>query len=442
VHRDLKPANIKLTAEGAVKILDFGLAKALDLTTASSGTGAMQPQSVGNVGVGNEEVGARRRLAPTGSTLWVKPDGAQGPSPCARTTLSRRYRGIRVQDSPLHFSPTLSIAATQAGVILGTAAYMSPEQAKGKAVDRRADIWAFGCVLFEMLSGKKAFDGETTTDVLAAVVIKEPDWTNLPVATPPGIRNLLRRCLQKDAKQRLRDIGEARIAIGETSSAPPEAGAVREPPLQRSLGGRAANWTAAVFLLLVAGAAGMWIESRRALPPRWSGELLAGPSIAFWPRMSPDNRLVAFQAMVDDLTQVAVTDPGSGNWTVLTHDRSHGPLGNLYWSQDSSKIYFDRFNPQPVGIYAIPALGGEEQFLLANAASPEPLPDGSLLIVRVDPDRRNQVYHFRPDNGRLQALSAWVDMNPSPALRVFPGGDEAAFFGSVQGTGTDNSPHL
>ena len=187
----------------------------------------------------------------------------------------------------------------------------------------------------------------------------------------------------------------------------------------------------------------MWIESRRAPPPpRWSGDLLAGPTIAFWPRVSPDNRLVAFQAMVDDLTQVALTDAASGNWTVLTHDRSHGPVSNLSWSLDNSKVYFDRFNPQPAGIYSIPALGGEERFLLANAASPEPLPDGSLLIVRVDPDRRNQVYHFWPDNGRLQALSAWVDLNPSPALRVFPGGDEAAFFGSVQGTGTDNSPHL
>jgi hypothetical protein len=146
--------------------------------------------------------------------------------------------------------------------------------------------------------------------------------------------------------------------------------------------------------------------------------------------------------MVDNLTQVAVTDPGSGNWTVLTHDRSHGPVSTLYWSADSSRVYFDRFNPQPVGIYSIPALGGEERFLLANAASPEPLPDGSLLIVRVDPDRRNQIYHFWPENGRLQALGAWVDLEPSAAMRVFPDGKEAAFFGTVKGTGSDNSPHL
>src|SRR5208337_5239457 len=108
--------------------------------------------------------------------------------------------------SDVSSSPTFSGLATQAGIILGTAAYMSPEQAKGKTVDRRSDIWAFGCVLYEMLTGRQVFDGETTTDVLAAVVMKEPDWTPLPANTPPGIRNLLRRCLIKNPKQRLRDI--------------------------------------------------------------------------------------------------------------------------------------------------------------------------------------------------------------------------------------------
>ncbi len=388
VHRDLKPANIKITHENQVKVLDFGLAKALDPQTCASGVGA-------------------------------------------------------IQESPLQNSPTLSIAATQEGAILGTAAYMSPEQARGKPVDKRADIWAFGVLLHEMLTGKQLFAGETVSDTLAAVLKTEANWDALPTGIPANIRKLMRRCLEKDPKLRLRDIGEARIAIGETLSGPPDLGAVHEPPLQHFVGRRAANWAAATILLLLAGVAGMWIESRRATPPpRWSGDLLAGPTIAFGPRVSPDARLVAFQAMVDNLTQVAVTDPGSGNWTVLTHDRSHGPVSTLNWSPDSSKIYFDRFSPQPVGIYSIPALGGEERFLFANAASPEPLPDGSLLIVRVDPDRRNQVYHFWPENGRLQALGAWVDLNPSAAMRVFPGGREAAFFGTVKGTGSDSSPHL
>jgi eukaryotic-like serine/threonine-protein kinase len=115
-------------------------------------------------------------------------------------------------------SPTLSTLATQPGMILGTAAYMSPEQAKGLRVDRRCDIWAFGCVLFEMLTGRKAFEGETISDVLAAVLTKEPDWNALPDTTPAGIQRLVRRCLVKEAKQRLRDIGDARIAIEETIS--------------------------------------------------------------------------------------------------------------------------------------------------------------------------------------------------------------------------------
>ena len=112
----------------------------------------------------------------------------------------------------LSHSPTM-IQGTQAGMILGTAAYMSPEQAKGKAVDKRSDVWAFGCVLFEMLTGKQSFSGETLTDVLAAVVRADPDWDALPPGTPDAIRRLLRRCLTKDHKNRLRDIGEARITI-------------------------------------------------------------------------------------------------------------------------------------------------------------------------------------------------------------------------------------
>jgi serine/threonine protein kinase/Tol biopolymer transport system component len=170
VHRDLKPANIKITPEGVVKVLDFGLAKALGPALTSS------PSSSGRG--------------------WSR-DAGPGEE---------------------QESPTLSLAMTQAGFILGTAAYMSPEQAKAKPVDRRADIWAFGCVLYEMLSGQKAFDGETVSDVLAAVIMKDPDWSALPETTPPSIERLIRRCLNKDPKQRLQAMGEARITIEEAIS--------------------------------------------------------------------------------------------------------------------------------------------------------------------------------------------------------------------------------
>ena len=151
IHRDLKPANIKVRPDVTVKVLDFGLAKAMDPAAASSAT-AMN-------------------------------------------------------------SPTLSLHATQAGMILGTAAYMSPEQARGKTVDRRADIWAFGCVLYEMLSGHAAFARDTVADTLAAIVEREPDWAALPPSTPHSVQRLLARCLEKDPKRRLRDIADGQILM-------------------------------------------------------------------------------------------------------------------------------------------------------------------------------------------------------------------------------------
>ncbi len=108
-------------------------------------------------------------------------------------------------------SPTLTSPATRAGVILGTATYMSPEQARGRPIDKRTDIWAFGCVLYEMLTGRAPFSGETVSDTIAAIIEREPDWSALPARTPPGLRRLLQRCLVKDRKQRLRDLGDARV---------------------------------------------------------------------------------------------------------------------------------------------------------------------------------------------------------------------------------------
>ena len=185
IHRDLKPANVKVTPEGKVKVLDFGLAKAFE--------GDAMNEDMGN-------------------------------------------------------SPTLSRAATMQGLILGTAAYMSPEQAKGKAVDKRTDIWAFGAVLYELLTGKQAFHGEDITDILAAVVRAEPDWTALPTKIPPTIRTLLSRCLRKDRRQRISDATDVRIEIEDVIAAPKDSGATQPAPAFTSK----LPWAVAAAFALVA----------------------------------------------------------------------------------------------------------------------------------------------------------------------------------------------
>ena len=236
VHRDLKPANIKITPEGKVKVLDFGLAKAF-LDEAREG-------------------------------------------------------------DPAH-SPTLSLAATRAGTILGTAAYMSPEQARGRPLDRRTDIWSFGAVLYEMLAGKQAFGGDDVTDSLAAVVRAEPDWSAIPPAAPERLRYLLRRCLTKDPRERLRDIGEARVILNEPDRSLPVA--AQTAPRQSVV----LPWVAAAAALLVAAALAVALFRRPpveaqtvrfAVPaPEKTTIGTTGPHNV--PAISPDGRRLAFAAL-------------------------------------------------------------------------------------------------------------------------------------------------
>jgi serine/threonine-protein kinase len=246
IHRDLKPANIKITPEGRVKVLDFGLAKALE---------------------------------------------AGGPS------FTGRPAGLSV-------SPTLSVHATYAGVILGTAAYMSPEQARGKPVDRRTDIWSFGCVLYEMLTGKQAFEGgETVSDAIATILKGEVDWTALPADTPRHIRSILRRCLQKDPQKRLPHIGVVRLELDEpptetVANATPSAAAATAPSV--------ALWKRALPAItgaLALGAiAGAWWQHQPATSPPVARFSIALPDVIGrransqqFMAISPDGTRIAFE---------------------------------------------------------------------------------------------------------------------------------------------------
>jgi serine/threonine protein kinase len=273
IHRDLKPANIKVTPEGSVKVLDFGLAKT------------------------------------------IAPDPHHGISADAMN------------------SPTFTNQGTAIGLILGTAAYMAPEQARGKSVDKRADIWAFGCIVFEMLAGRRLFDGAEVSDVLAAVLRADIDWTKLPASTPPSIRRLLARCLERDPNKRLRDIGDARFELEAASREPADDSP--QPPRRR---GRVMA-TAMALLTLTAVATGVsvwWLKPEPAVPLRkydvLSDVRLEGPESTTL-SLSPDGSHISYvtggRLWVRDLDHIKPRDLGPAESAYMTA-----------WSPDSTAISY------------------------------------------------------------------------------------------------------
>ena len=367
VHRDLKPQNIKVKADGTVKVLDFGLAKALD-PLASASDEAMN-------------------------------------------------------------SPTMTARATQMGMIIGTAAYMSPEQARGKAVDRRADIWAFGVVFYEMLTGRRTFEGEEISDVLAAVLRQDIDWTALPGATPPRLRRLLERCLDRDPKQRLRDIGEARVEIAKIESRVPDVSGISaapaitnvpvplwrraipvvlglalaavaayaawtlKPAAARSTvvtrflftlpeGQRFTNTQRQVVSIAPDGTQFVYVANNRLyLKPmsEMSSIFIQGTEVAqgvLNPVFSPDSRSIAFYSNADrTLKRVAVS--GGAAVTIRAIDRPTG----LSWEADNELL----IGQGAKGIVRVSAHGGTLETIVTVkdgelAAGPRMLPGGNAVV--------------------------------------------------------------
>ena len=323
IHRDLKPANIKLRSDGTVKVLDFGLAKALD------------------------------------------PPGAMSPS---------------VTQSPTITSPAM---LTGVGVMLGTAAYMSPEQARGKPVDKRTDIWAFGCVLYEMLTGRPAFAGETVSDTIAAILEREPSWAALPAATPPTILVSSQRCLHKDPKQRLRDIGDARIELDSLS----QPDGRLETVSARVRPGR--PWLFYVALMAVSALAAIGIErlffdiggstAEPAKPAMVLARATADDGITTNPALSSDGALLAYasdRAGMDNLDIWVQQTAGSAPFQ-LTHEAVDEI--EPAFSPDGSRLAY-RSERDGGGIYIVPTFGGQEpRLLVTGGRRPRFSPDGHFI---------------------------------------------------------------
>ena len=381
VHRDLKPANVKVTPDGTVKVLDFGLAKA---------TG--------------EEASQRSDL--------------------------------------ISMSPTMTAAATQAGMILGTAGYMSPEQAAGQPTDRRSDVWSFGVVLLEMLTGRRTFSGETVSHTLASVLKDDPDWSVLPADVPPRVRDLLGRCLAKKVRRRLQSIGEARILLEEYKEAPDSfapgpvaaAAGVAAAPLWK----RALPWTFSAVLTLGLATAPLWVPSRAPVPETRRFHLLVpegqvlfrgyGASVA----ISPDGSKVLYATDRAGNRQLYVhyLDQWKGTVLVEGPNTSTGPY-NPFFSPDGQWAGYTTRTE----LKKVPVRGGTPITLcpVDRSRGASWGPDGNIVFAR---SPASPLFRVPSSGGEPEALT---ELGPNETThrwpQVLPGGDAVLFTSGASGDG-------
>jgi eukaryotic-like serine/threonine-protein kinase len=355
IHRDLKPANVKTTPEGKVKVLDFGLAKALEVET-----------SKGN----------------------------------------------------LSNSPTMSMMASNAGLILGTAAYMSPEQAKGKPVDRRTDVFAFGCVLYEMLTGRPVFEGETVSDILARVIEREPDWKRLPSGLSPRIHELLRRCLEKDPKKRRRDMGDVLMDL----DSPFPLGELAAPPARRVRVAMAAIFILGTLAALLAVPAVLYFRSTPTADASETRLDIVTPAttdpISF--ALSPDGRQIVF---------VGTDDGGPRLWLRPLDKTTAQPMAGSegasypFWSPDSRSVGFFANGK----LMRIDLAGGSPQTLAGAAIGRGGTwgPDGVILF---SPSLVDPLFRIKASGGDAVAITKLDKQTNHRFPQFLPGGRQFLFY--------------